>query len=88
VDPSQIGGKITLHLGSPNGQEIGSVSIPKVKRLQKAGADQKDYQWTTVQMKTTPQAGNRNLYIVYTDPADAKSGIWTSLFLDWIEFRK
>jgi cytochrome c len=88
VDPSGIGGKLTLHLGSPSGGEIGSVSIPQLKRTQKAGADQKNNHWTTVQMKTTPQAGNHDLYIVYSDPKDAKSDIWTSLFLDWIEFRR
>jgi cytochrome c len=88
VDPSQIGGKLALRLGSPTGQEIGAVSIAQVKRPQKAGADQKDYKWKTVQMKTTPQAGNHDLYIVYSDPADAKSGIWVSLFLDWIEFKR
>jgi hypothetical protein len=88
VDPSGIGGKLALRLGSPTGQEIGAVSIPQVKRPQKAGADQKDNKWTTVQMKTTPQAGNHDLYIVYSDPEDAKSDVWTSLFLDWIEFKR
>jgi cytochrome c len=88
VDPSGIGGKLTLRVDGPSGQKIGAVSIPQVKRPQKAGADQNDYKWRTVQMKTTPQAGNHDLYIVYTDPAEAKSDVWKSLFLDWIEFRR
>jgi cytochrome c len=88
VDPSGIGGKLTLRLDSSNGKEVGSVSIAQVKRPRKAGADQKSDHWTTVQMKTTPQAGNHDLYIVYSDPEDAKSDIWTSLFLDWIEFKR
>jgi cytochrome c len=88
VDPSGIGGKLTLRLGNPGGQEIGSVSIAQVKRPQKAGTDRKDNSWKTVEMKMTPREGNHDLYVVYTDPEGAKSDVWTSLFLDWIEFRR
>jgi cytochrome c len=88
VDPSGIGGKLALRLGSPTGHQIGTVSIPQPKGKPKAGANQKNNHWTTVQMRPKPQAGNHDLYIVYTDPGDAKSDVWTSLFLDWIEFRK
>jgi cytochrome c len=88
VDPSQIGGTISVRLGSPDGKEVGSVSIDQKKRPQKTGADQKDNAWTVARMKTTPQAGVHDLYIVYTDPKDAQSGMWTTLYLDWIEFQR
>jgi cytochrome c len=88
VDPTQIGGKLSLHLDQPDGKEIASVDIKQVQRIQKAGADQKNHQWQVVSSKLIPEKGVHDLYIVYHDPNDTKSSIWTTLFLDWIEFRK
>jgi hypothetical protein len=88
VDPAQIGGRLSLHLDRPDGKEIGAVSIDQMKRTLKAGADQTDHAWKEVSCKLMPERGIHHLYIVYHDPENAKSGIWTTLFLDTIEFRK
>jgi cytochrome c len=62
VDPSGIGGKLALRLGSPTGQEIGTVSIPQPKGKPKAGAAQKNNHWTTVQIRPTP----RQVIMIFT----------------------
>jgi cytochrome c len=88
VDPTQIGGRLSLHLDTPGGKEISSVSIDQIKRPQKTGADQKNNIWKTVSGKLIREKGVHDLYVVYNDPQNAKSSIWTTLYLDWIKFRK
>ena len=88
VDPSQIGGKLSLHLDKPDGKEIGAVSIEQIKRLLKTGTDQKNNNWSAISCKLIPEEGMHDLYIVYNDPPNAKSDISTTLYLDCIEFRR
>jgi hypothetical protein len=88
VDPAQIGGRLSLHLDKPDGKVISSVSIDQIKRPLKIGADQKNNKWSTVSSKLIPEEGVHDLYIVYNDPQNAKLNMWTTLYLDWIEFRK
>lgn len=88
VDPAQIGGQLSLHLDSPDGKQIASVTIEQVKRAQQTTADQKDHQWKTISSEVLPENGIHDLYVVYHDPGKAKSGMFTTLFLDWITFRK
>ncbi len=88
VNPTKIGGRLSIHLDKPDGKELSFVSIDPLKKPQKTGADQKSPEWKIVGGRLTPEKGTHNIYIVYHDPADAKSSIWTTLYLDWIEFRK
>jgi cytochrome c len=87
LDRTQIGGKLSLRLDSPGGKEVASVSVEQVKRPQKAGPD-REQRWEAIPSPITPVPGLHDLYIVYTDPENAKSNINVTLFLDWIEFRK
>jgi cytochrome c len=87
VDPTLIGGKLSLHLDKPDGKEIASVNIEQVKSVQKAGADQKAQQWQVVNSKLLPENGTHDLYLVYHDPGNAQSSMWNTIFLDWIEFK-
>lgn len=86
VDPGQIGGRLSLHLDRPGGEEISSVLINQVKRVEKKGADQNNRVWQTVSSKLTSQAGAHDVYLVYNDPPNAASGMWITLFLRDIEF--
>ncbi|MDO1451379.1 PQQ-dependent sugar dehydrogenase [Rhodocytophaga aerolata] len=88
VDPSQIGGRLSLHIDRPDGKELSSVEVGQAKKSQKTGADQKDTKWKEVSGKLLPQKGVYDIYIVYHDPKNAQSSMWTTLYLDWIEFRK
>ena len=88
VDPSQIGGSLSLHVDKSDGKELSIVEVGQVERSQKIGADQKDNKWKEVSGKLIPQKGVHDIYIVYHDPENAQSSMWTTLFLDWIEFRK
>jgi cytochrome c len=88
VDPSQIGGRLSLHIGKPDGKELSSVVVGQVISSQKKGTDQKDNKWKEVSGKLLPQKGVHDIYIVYHDPKNAQSSMWTTLFLDWIEFKK
>jgi hypothetical protein len=88
VDPAQIGGRLSLHLEKPDGKEISSVSIDPIKRPLKIGADQKNNKWKTVPSQLISEEGFHDLYIVYNDPQNAQSSMFTTLYLDWIEFRK
>jgi cytochrome c len=88
VDPTQIGGKLSLHLDRPDGKELSRIQIEQGKSPQKTGADQKQQPWRQVSGKLLPEKGIHDIYIVYHDPENAQSSMWTTLFLDWIEFRK
>jgi cytochrome c len=88
IDPAQIGGRLSLHLDSPQGKQIASVDIAQARETQKKTADQKDHQWKIVSSKLLPGNGTHDLYLVYHDPKQATSSMWVTLFLDWIEFRK
>lgn len=88
VDPAQIGGKLSLRVGSPDGKEIGAVAIAQKKRPQKTGADQNNTKWQMVASKLAPTSGVHNVYVVYQNPDNAEAGIWQSLFLNSIAFRK
>ncbi|HZF63506.1 MAG TPA: carbohydrate-binding protein, partial [Chitinophagaceae bacterium] len=87
LDPTQIGGKLSLRLDNPGGKEVASLSINQKDRPQKAGPDQ-EHKWERLASPLTPVSGLHDLYIVYTDPENAKSNIYVTLFLDWIEFKK
>ncbi len=88
VDPTQIGGRLSLHLDKPDGKEISSISINQIKSLKKTTADQKNNKWKTVPSQLISEEGIHDLYIVYNDPQNAQSSMFTTLYLDWIEFRK
>jgi cytochrome c len=88
VDPTQIGGQLSLHLDSARGKEIARVNIEQVKRPQKMGADQNNHLWQEVNSKILPEKGIHDLYIVYHDPKNAESSMFNTLFLDWIKFSK
>jgi cytochrome c len=87
LDQTQIGGKLSLRLGNPDGKEVASLSVDQIKRTQKSSPEQ-GHRWEVVPSPLTPVSGIHDLYIVYTDPENAKSNIYETLFLDWIEFRK
>jgi cytochrome c len=87
LDPSQIGGKLTINIDRPDGKELSSIQIEQVKSPQK-GVDDKVGTWKQVSAKLLPEKGVHDIYIVYHDPENAQSGMWTTLFLDLIEFRK
>jgi cytochrome c len=80
VDPSQIGGRLSLHLDRPDGKEISSIVIDQVKSQGKKGTDKKDSPWLTKTGKIQAAQGVHDLYIVYHDPAETKSSMWTTLF--------
>jgi cytochrome c len=86
VDPAQIGGQLSLHLDKPDGKQLASVTIEQVKSAQKNTADQKNHQWKVVSSQVLPENGAHDLYVVYHDPKQATSGMFTTLFLDWIAF--
>jgi cytochrome c len=88
VDPSQIGGRLSLHLDSPQGKQIASVEIAQARETIKKTADQKDHQWKVVSSKLLPTNSTHDLYLVYHDPKQATSSMWVTLYMDWIAFRK
>jgi cytochrome c len=88
VDPTQIGGKLSLRLDKPDGKEICNVAIAQISRPQKKGADQKNNEWLTVTGKLLPVRGVHDVYVVYENPRDAQAGIWQTLLLNWITFKK
>jgi cytochrome c len=88
VDPTQIGGNLSLRLDKPDGKEICNVAIAQVSRPQKKGADQKNNQWLTVTGKLLPVMGVHDVYVVYENPRDAEAGMWQTLLLNWITFKK
>jgi cytochrome c len=86
VDQTQIGGQLSLHLDSPHGKQVASVNVEQFKKPQKTNA--KGYFWQVVSSKVLPENGIHDLYFVYHDPKNAQSSMWTTLYLDWIEFKK
>ncbi len=87
ADPTQLGGKLWLRLGNPAGKEIASILVDQERNPDKPGSSLEHY-WKVTKCRSTPVYGVHDLYIVYSDPSNTKSSIWTTLFLDWIEFRK
>jgi cytochrome c len=88
VDPSQIGGTLSLRLDKQDGKEICNVAVAQLRQPQKAGADQKNNKRLTVTGKLLPISGIHDVYVVYENPRDAQASMWQTLLLDWIVFKK
>jgi cytochrome c len=87
IDPSLIGGRLSIHLDKPDGKEIGSVSFDKSSAAGTSEANSEN-RWVTVTAKVFPPTTTHDVYIVYHNPADAQANMWVTLSLESILFKK
>jgi cytochrome c len=82
-----LGGKLTLRIGSPDGAEIGSVSIAKDHRKPEKNSDgETEYHWQAKLLPLKEQKGIYDIYVVFEDESGSAEEA-NGLLLRSIEFK-
>jgi cytochrome c len=83
LDSMQMTGSLSVHLGSPNGRQIGIVMAQ-----QKAASQKSAKLKQKVNAVIEPASGMHDVYIVYHPPGNEKPDTFHTLFLEWITFNR